>query len=244
MFRIAAIWVFLSAGVAAWADAPSGALLDRIKPPVVAADALLNRLNRQGFVNDFAGVLPLPQRDALEQRARDLQQKTGAELAVVTVSSLEGSEIEDFTHKLFNRWGIGQADGKNGVMLLVAMVDRQMQIEVGNGLEPILPDALADRIIEEELFPQFREKQYAEGLARGTQRIAEIIESGMSPAQSPKAASPIPQGSRTPLPAQLGQTVFFTLVVSIGLLCLGIVVGRLVSRFYRGRGRRSGRSRT
>lgn len=126
----------------------------------VPSDALLERLKPEGFVNDFANALNAAQHEALVKRVRELQSKTGAELAVVIVKSLEGGQIDDFTHKLFNRWGVGQKGKNNGVMLLVALDDRKMRIDVGYGMEPILPDLLTGRIIAEDLRPLFQKNRY------------------------------------------------------------------------------------
>ena len=95
---------------------------------------------------------------------------------MVTLKSLEGGQIDDFAVKLYKRWGIGQKGKDNGVLLVVAIDDRKARIEVGYGLEPILPDALAGRVLNEQLFPAFRQKRYAEGLTAAVNRVAEIIE--------------------------------------------------------------------
>lgn len=142
----------------------------------LATDRLLKSLEPTADVNDFAGILTREQRDALEQRCKELREKTGAQLAVVTLKSLEGGQIDDFAVKLFERWGIGQKDKKNGVLLLVAIQDRKARIEVGYGLEPILPDALAGRILNEQLFPAFKQQRYADGLTAAVNRIIEIVE--------------------------------------------------------------------
>src|SRR5207248_7773233 len=99
-----------------------------------------------------------------------------AQLAVVTLKSLQGGQIEDFAVKLFKQWGIGEKDRKNGILLLVAIDDRKARIEVGYGLEPILPDALAGRILNDQLFPAFKQKRYADGLTAAVDRIALIVE--------------------------------------------------------------------
>src|SRR5207247_10289359 len=90
--------------------------------------------------------------------------------------SLEGGQIDDFAVKLFARWGIGEKDKKTGVLRLVGMQDRKARIEVGYGLEPILPDALAGRILDEQLFPAFKQQRYADGLTAAVNRIVEIAE--------------------------------------------------------------------
>ena len=139
-------------------------------------DRLLPLLKPTADVNDFAGILKPDQQRALEARCKELREKTGAQLAVVTLKSLEGGQIDDFAVKLFKQWGIGQKDQKNGILLLVSIGDRKARIEVGYGLEPILPDALAGRILNEQLFPAFKQRRYADGLTAAVNRIIEIIE--------------------------------------------------------------------
>jgi uncharacterized protein len=139
-------------------------------------DRLLRSLQPTADVNDFAGILTPAQKESLEERCRKLREITGAQLAVVTIKSLEGGQVDDFAVKLFKQWGIGQKDKQNGVLILVAIEDRKARIEVGYGLEPILPDALAGRVLNEQLFPAFKQKQYADGLNAAVQRIVQIIE--------------------------------------------------------------------
>ena len=104
--------------------------------------------------------------------------KTGAQFAVVILKSLEGGQIDDFANKLFKKWGVGEKGKNNGILLLVAIEDRKARVEVGYGLEPILPDALAGRVLDEQLFPAFKQQRYAEGLNQAVSRIAEIVERG------------------------------------------------------------------
>lgn len=149
-------------------------LLCTLQVAAAQSDALLERLTPGGLVNDFAGVMG-PEQDAVEGLLRELEQKTGAQVSVVTLSSLEGGEIADFANRLFERWGIGQSDRDNGALLLAAIEDRRVQIEVGYGLEPIIPDARAGRILDEAVLPAFRQEQYGAGLAAGAAALAQLI---------------------------------------------------------------------
>jgi uncharacterized protein len=144
----------------------------------IPADDLLKSLKPTGHVNDYASLLLPSEKDALEARCKQLQDRTGAQLAVVTLKSLEGGQIDDFAVKLFKQWGIGQKDQKNGVLLLVAIADHRARIETGYGIEPIIPDILAGRIIDNQLRPQFRNQQYAAGLRDSVNAICELIEKG------------------------------------------------------------------
>ncbi len=138
-------------------------------------DDLLRRLDPGGFVNDFAGILDSPRRQPLESLLVELEAATGAELSVVTVPSLEGGEIRDFTNRLFEKWGIGKEGRDNGVLLLMAVSERRIQVEVGYGLEPILPVGKVGRILDEFVIPAFREGDYAGGLTAGAQALAGVI---------------------------------------------------------------------
>jgi uncharacterized protein len=129
----------------------------------------------QGKVNDFADLLPAVDRAALEQQLADLERDTSAEVAVVTVRSLEGRPLEEYANRLFAEWGIGKKGRDNGVLILVARDDREIRIEVGYGLEGVLPDGLAGTVIRETFVPRFREGQYREGLLEGTARVADIV---------------------------------------------------------------------
>src|SRR4051794_29252031 len=95
----------------------------------IRADELLRSLRPTADVNDFAGLLSPAEREQLEARCWQLRERTGAQLAVVTLKSLDGGQIDDFAVKLFKSWGIGQKDQKNGVLLLVAISDRKARIE-------------------------------------------------------------------------------------------------------------------
>lgn len=128
-----------------------------------------------GPVNDFASILD----DATEARLRALieavERDTTAEIAVATVPSLEGSSVEDVATRYFNTWGVGQKALNNGVLLLVAPNEREVRIEVGYGLEPLLPDGLAGEIIRRQVLPKFKDGDYPGGIAAAVDRLATIV---------------------------------------------------------------------
>ena len=144
----------------------------------IPTDDLLRSLKPTSDVSDFAGLLTPDEKAALEARCKELREKTGAQLAVVTLKSLSGGEIGDFANKLFARWGIGQKGKNNGLLLIVAMDERRSWVEVGYGLEPIVPDVLAVRILDHQLRPRFRQQQYAEGLTAAANALIELVEKG------------------------------------------------------------------
>lgn len=127
-----------------------------------------------GLLNDFAGVLTTDQKAALEQTLEANKQSTGNEIAVVTIKSLGGDTIENYAVSLFKEWGIGQKGKDNGALLLIAIEDRQMRIEVGYGLEPTLTDAISSRIIRNTLSPAFKQGDYNGGIAAAVDQIIKV----------------------------------------------------------------------
>lgn len=128
-----------------------------------------------GPVNDFANILD----DAAEARLRAVveavERDTTAEIAVATVTSLEGTSVEDVATRYFNTWGVGQRSLNNGVLLFVAPNEREVRIEVGYGLEPILPDGLAGDVVRRHVLPKFKDGDYAGGISAAVDRLATII---------------------------------------------------------------------
>jgi uncharacterized protein len=128
-----------------------------------------------GYVNDSASVLAQADEAYLEDFLRTLERDTSAEVVVATVESLEGLMIEEYASRLFAEWGIGKKQEDNGVLLLVAPRDKAVRIEVGYGLEAILPDGLAGEIIRTEIIPEFSAGNFPRGIGRGLNRISQVV---------------------------------------------------------------------
>lgn len=128
-----------------------------------------------GAINDFADLLAEGDEARLTAAVEAVEQATTAEIAVATVPSLDGMTVEEYATKLFAAWGVGQAGKDNGVLILVAPNEREMRIEVGYGLEGVLPDGLAGQIIRETFLPAFRANDYPRGIVEGTERVAAIV---------------------------------------------------------------------
>jgi uncharacterized protein len=128
-----------------------------------------------GRVVDEAGLLSADQRAELGQRLKALEDKTGRQLVVVTLKSLQGQEISDYGYQLGRHWGVGQKGQNTGVLLIVAPEERKVRIEVGYGLEPILTDALSSTIIQGKMLPKFRTGDMAGGVVDGADAIAEQL---------------------------------------------------------------------
>ena len=128
----------------------------------------------QKLVNDFAGLLNSQEKDNLEKKLVLFDDSTSNQIAIVTVNSLSGDEISDFTIKLFQKWKIGSAKNNNGVLILISKPDRKAFISVGNGLEPVITDALSRRIIEIDMIPNFKLGNYYKGLDLATTHLMQI----------------------------------------------------------------------
>jgi len=135
-----------------------------------------------GYVNDYANLLSASSRAQLEAKLAQLEKDTTAQVFVATVKSLEGDTVEDYANRLFEKWKIGQKDKNNGVLLLVALDDRQMWIEVGYGLEPVITDGRAGRIRDNDIIPRFKKDDYEGGIVAGVNSIEQYIRNGTPPA--------------------------------------------------------------
>ena len=125
----------------------------------------------KGFVNDYAQLLNTEQKQSLEVKLSDFEKQTSNEIAVVTIKTLEGDTIENIAVELFEQWGIGKKNKDNGVLILIALNDRKMRIEVGYGLEPVLTDAQSYRIINNQMKPAFQEQDYYKGIDSAVEKI-------------------------------------------------------------------------
>ncbi len=128
-----------------------------------------------GYVNDFANVIPAQYQEQITQICTELQEKTGAQIAVVTIPTLEDNYIEDYAVRLFEAWGIGQKGKDNGVLILNAIQERKIRIEIGYGIEGIIPDANAGRIRDQYLIPYLKQGDFGNGYLHTVAAIANEI---------------------------------------------------------------------
>jgi uncharacterized protein len=117
-----------------------------------------------GFVNDYAGLMSEPARAKLEAFLDQLRQKTGAEFAVLTLRTTAPEEPSVFKTRAFERWGLGRAGQDDGLLMLVAVEEREVRFETGYGLEGTLPDAWQSRLVRREVAPRFRAGDFEDGI--------------------------------------------------------------------------------
>lgn len=130
---------------------------------------------RYFYCLDQAGMLSPETENAIIENNRSLQQKTGAQIVVVTVKDMGGAAIEDYAQTLFRQWGIGDKKKNNGVLLLVAQQERKSRIHVGYGLEGILPDGKTGRIQDQYLIPDFKAGKYESGIIKTYNAILQEV---------------------------------------------------------------------
>jgi len=129
----------------------------------------------KGYVSDFAKVISPDVRNRVNAMLAQFERQTGAEVAVVTLPTLEERPIEDVAVELFEQWGIGKKGQDNGVLFLIAPNERRTRIEVGYGLEGAINDAMAGRILDEAVMPHFRAGKMSEGIAAGAIMIVGVV---------------------------------------------------------------------
>src|SRR5208337_1344017 len=132
------------------------------------------KLNPQGYVNDFAGVLNATTVEKLTEVSTEVDQKAKAQIAVVTIKTLEDATVEDFANHLFQKWGVGAKGTDRGVMVLLATDDHKYWTEVGYGLEPILPDGKVGGF-GRSMVPLLRQGNYNGAVVQMMSQIAGVI---------------------------------------------------------------------
>ena len=122
-------------------------------------------------VTDLAGVITPAERMRLEEKLYFFETKTSNQIAVLIIPSLEDESLEDYSIRVTDKWRLGDPDKDNGVLLLIAINERKMRIEVGYGLEGVLTDLISSQIIRNEIAPLFRTGDYAAGIEAGLDAI-------------------------------------------------------------------------
>ncbi len=155
----------------------SGAASAQVAVPVLSAR-----------VSDLTATLQPAQRQALESKLATFERERGSQVAVLLVPTTQPETIEQYAIRVVEQWKLGRAQQDDGVLLLIAKSDRTLRIEVGQGLEGAIPDAVAKRIIEEQILPRLRAGDFSGGIEAGVDTILVLIRGESLPAPSPAAA--------------------------------------------------------
>lgn len=168
-----------------------------------------------GRIVDQAAIIPPAVRTALEAKLADLEAKSGIQLVVATVRSLEGEAIEPYANGLFRAWGLGERAKNNGVLLLVAPNERRVRIEVGYGLEGTLTDAVSSVIISNAITPRFKAGDFGDGIQRGVDDIITVLTTDASEWQKrPSLRLDSPSGQPADWLVLVGFAAFLLLLVA------------------------------
>lgn len=149
-------------------------------------------------VTDLTGTLSASQRQALEQELAAFEQRKGVQIAVLLVPTTAPETIEQYSIRVVEQWRLGRKNVDDGLLLLVAKNDRTLRIEVGYGLEGVVPDAVANRVINEIIVPHFRAGDFAGGIQAGVSRLMGLIEGEPLPAPQQHERGPAPVGNLLP----------------------------------------------
>jgi uncharacterized protein len=174
-------------------------------------------------------LLDASTRGHLERLLTDVEQKSGVEIAVVTLPTLGGRAVEEVAVELFQAWGIGKKGRDEGLLLLIAQKERKIRIEVGYGLEGTIPDGLAGEIIRETIVPRFRQGRFTEGIEAGVRQVVETIarqkQIEFTTSQAPRAR-PTATGLRIEQRRLVSRATLFFLLLLVGLIVIGLAQER------------------
>ncbi|MBN1290891.1 MAG: TPM domain-containing protein [Candidatus Latescibacteria bacterium] len=219
-------------------------LLLMLHPPHSEAQ---KRPKPSGYVNDFAGVISTDEKNKLESFLRAFKEKTGVEIAVAVVKDMGGLDESTYAVELMKEWGVGSKERNDGILILVAVKERRLRIEVGYGLEPVITDARAGQIRDRYMVPYLKDNDYTSGVTHGAIAVASIIAEDKGVSLDGMVSVPVEQRQvvrRKNSPAPIINIIVFFIIFMLlasrrggrGLLT-GLLIGSMLSG---GRGRHYG----
>ena len=204
--------------------------------PAEAAPKIPPVPTRDIYAQDYADVLSKETENRINRLSTELQSRTGAQIAVVTIPSLEGESLEEYSLALFRKWGIGDRKKNNGVLILLAVAEKKSRIEIGYGLEGALPDAKTGRIQDETMRPAIENGDFNSALMNGYLAVLQEVakeysqELKATPRTSPRQRGAATELSSLPWWAKLLIAVGLLLLLLIDWLLLGGFITRMI--FY------------
>lgn len=200
-------------------------------PAAYAADGLVPVPPLQARLTDLTGTLTAEQQSGLEQSLRVFEARKGTQIAVLIVATTKPEEIEQYALRVVELWKLGRKKVDDGALLLVAKDDRTLRIEVGYGLEGVMNDATAKRIVSEVIAPRFKEGDFFGGVSAGIDRMMRVIDGEPLPEPKRRAAGPDGQniGQLLPVLFVLALVVGGVLRTALGRLPGALVAGGLLA---------------
>lgn len=170
----------------------------------------------KGMVNDYGNVLSSSEEKRLETILRNIESTTSSEIAILTISSLKGDNLESFSIRTVDKWKLGKKGKDNGVLLLVALDERKIRIEVGYGAEAVLTDAKSSYIIRNIISPYFKKNQMAMGLEEGVKAISGLLSKEFTISEEDLRASQKSEESSGGFPVTFIFIIVFWIVSALG----------------------------
>lgn len=189
-----------------------------------------------GHVNDLAGVVDESTRTKLETLLTNFETRTGTQIAVVTIKSLEGRMVEEYANQLYRTWGIGAKSGQNkdkGALLLIAIEDRKTRLEIGYGLEGDLPDGLAGELVR-RMRPFLKEADYSQAVWVGSRSIVDTLAERWQVSLEGIEDRQFAWKKRQQSGFKISPLVIFLFFIAVAIII------SIISRFTGGGGRRGG----
>jgi uncharacterized protein len=200
--------------------------------PVKGASAL-DVPQLRGRVNDYAGILSAATKKQLDTFLAELEQTDSTQIVVLTLPSLEGENLEAFSIRVAETWKIGQKGLDNGAILLVALQERKIRIEVGYGLEGRLTDLVAGRIIRNVIVPRFKTGNFDQGIAEGVAAMTGVVRGEYEPPQTSRGKG-TPAGGFHSILVPLLAFLFFINVLGRARRGIGAAAGGILAPIFGG----------
>ena len=193
----------------------------------------------KGYVNDFAGVIPAEYENKITAIAKEVENKTGVQIAVVTVRNMEGMTDTEYASRLFKAWGIGGKENNEGVLIFMSLEERRVRIETGYGIEPVITDGRAGQIIDESILPFLQKGEYGQGLYQGILAVADVIakDKGVAITGSRYRQQPVPRSRPR---SGVGGCIPVVIIILLIILTRGRIIPWLLLMSMGGGGRGGG----
>mgnify|MGYP000379916147 CR=1 FL=1 len=199
-------------------------------PMLVGQSSQLPEPMAKRIVHDFANILDQREEQQLEQKLVNYNKETSTEMTVVTVETINGANPTVYANELLEKWGVGKKGKDNGIVILVASKDRKISIATGYGVEEFVPDVIANRIIQEDILPAFKQGRYASGISRGVDKVVSALKG-----QFKGTGETAGEGFGIP------PEIIFMIVLFFFLLLLGMMMGKKMEKSpttYHGEGKK------
>ncbi|MBM4312622.1 MAG: TPM domain-containing protein [Deltaproteobacteria bacterium] len=192
--------------------------------PLIAEAAAGSFPKPIGAVNDFAGVIAAQHKNGMENLAREVLEKTGTAIVAATVETIGDNTPADYANRLYQAWGIGGKGQDKGVLIFLALKERQVRIETGYGVEGILPDGLVGEILDRHAIPRFREGDYGRGFSETMAAVSLVV----AKAAGVALTGIVPPDTR-PVKTEEGLGIFqLLLFIAAAFFLLGTPQGRAI----------------